>query len=62
DKSFKMIGVMKRHGNHFKISDKDLNTYFKIKTGKPIDMEKIEKTMRGPGFTKTAYAYIFKKV
>ena len=62
DKSFKMIGVAKRKGNHFKISDKDLNTYFKIKTGKPIDMEKIEKTMRGPGFTKTAYAYIFKKV
>jgi len=62
DKSFKMIGVTKRHGNYFKISDKDLNTYFKTKTGKPIDMEKIEKTMRGPGFTKIAYAYIFIKV
>jgi len=62
DKSFKMIGVTKRHGNHFKISDKDLNTYFITKMGKPIDMEKIEKTMRGPGFTKIAYAYIFIKV
>ncbi len=62
DKSFKMIGVTKRRGNYFKMSDKDLNAYFKPKTGKPIDMEKIEKTMRGPGFTKTAYAYIFKKV
>jgi len=62
DRSFKMIGVAKRSGNHFKISDKDLNTYFKTKTGKPIDIEKIEKTMRGPGFIKTAYAYIFKKI
>jgi len=62
DKSFKMIGVTKRRGNYFKISDKDLNTYFKTKTGKPIDVEKIEKTMRGPGFTKIAYAYIFIKV
>ena len=62
DKSFKMIGVAQRRGNHFKISDKDLSTYFKTKTGKPIDMEKIKKTMRGPGFTKIAYAYIFKRV
>ena len=61
DKSFKMIGVMKRHGNHFKISERCLSTYFKTKSGKPIDMEKIKKTMRGPGFTKIAYAYIFKK-
>lgn len=62
DKSFKLIGVTKRYGNHFKISEKDLNIYFKTKTGKPIDMGKIEKTMRGPGFIKIAYAYIFKKV
>ena len=62
DKSFKIIGVTKRHGDHFKISDKELNSYFKTKTGNPIDMEKIEKTMRGPGFTKIAYAYIFIKV
>ncbi len=61
DKSFKMIGIIKRYGNHFKISDKDLSTYFKTKTGKPIDIKKIKKTMRGPGFTKVAYAYIFKK-
>jgi len=62
DKSFKLIGVAQRRGNHFKISDKDLSTYFKTKTGKSIDMEKIKKTMRGPGFIKIAYAYIFKKV
>jgi len=62
DQSFKMIGVVKRRGNHFKISDKDLNAYFQTKTGKPIDIERVEKTMRGPAFTKTAYAYIFKKI
>lgn len=62
DKSFKMIGVTKRYGNHFKISERCLSTYFKTKSGKPIDMEKIKKNMRGPGFTKIAYAYIFKKV
>ena len=44
DRSFKMIGVIKRYGNHFKISDKDLSTYFKTKTGKPIDIKKIKKT------------------
>lgn len=62
DKSFKMIGVTKRYRNHFKISERCLSTYFKTKSGKPIDMEKIKKNMRGPGFTKIAYAYIFKKV
>jgi len=62
DKAFKMVGAVKRYGDHFKISDKELSTYFKTKTGKPIEIEKIENTMRGPGFTKMAYAYIFKKL
>lgn len=61
DKSFKLLGVVKRVGDHFNISDKDLNMYFKIKTGKLIDLKKVEKTMKGLVFLKTAYVYISRK-
>lgn len=62
DKNFKFIGVFKRNGERFKFVSDDLNTYFITKTGKPIERAKIESTMRGAGFTRTAYAYIFKRV
>jgi hypothetical protein len=59
DKRFELIGVVKRGGNRFSYSDKALNSYF-IPTGKkPIEKETIEKTMKGPAYTKVAYAYVF---
>ncbi len=62
DKSFELINVIKRNASYFKLSDNTLNDYFQTKDGKPINKEKIIKKMKGPGYIKSAYAYIFKKV
>ena len=61
DEDFKFIGVIKRNGERFRFNDDNLDSYFITKTGKPIDKNAIEKNMRGPEFTKTAYAYVFRK-
>lgn len=61
DKRFEFIGVVKRNGNRFSYSESALESYFIPKGNKLIDKETIEKTMKGPAYTKTAYAYVFRK-
>jgi hypothetical protein len=62
DKRFEFIGAVKRYGNRFSYSENDLDSYFIPKGKKPFDAETIEKTMKGPAYTKPAYAYVFKKL
>ena len=62
DARYEFIGVVKRNGNRFSCSEKDLDSYFIPKANKPLDKVTIEKTMQGPAYTKTAYAYVFKKL
>ena len=61
DKRFEFLGAVKRNGNEFSYSKDALDTYFITKDSKPIDQETIEKTMRGPAYTRAAYAYVFRK-
>jgi len=61
DERYELIGVVKRNGNRFSYSENDLDSYFIPKGKKPIDKKTVEKTMQGPAYTKTAYAYVFKK-
>ncbi len=61
DKRYEFIGVVKRNGDRFSYSEEDLDSYFILKAKNPLDIETIEKTMQGPAYTKTAYAYVFKK-
>jgi hypothetical protein len=62
DKSFSCIGVIRRRGDNFKLIQEDIDSFFITKTGKPIDRKAVERSMRGVGFTKPVYAYIFKKL
>ncbi|MFC2162020.1 hypothetical protein ACFLRX_10260 [Acidobacteriota bacterium] len=62
DENFDFIGIVKRSSHRFKFSKESLESYFITKSGKEINKIEIEKTMRGPGYTKAAYAYVFKKV
>jgi hypothetical protein len=62
DKSYELIGAVKRDGNNFYFTDKDLYSYFIPKGKKAFDKETIEKTMKGPAYTWSAYAYVFRKV
>lgn len=62
DTRFEFIGVVKRNGNRFGYSDNALESYFVPKGKKLMDKEAIEKTMKGPAYAKTAYAYVFRKI
>jgi hypothetical protein len=61
DKRYELIGVVKRNGDRFNYSEDALDSYFTPKGKTPFDAETIEKTMRGLAYTRTAYAYVFKK-
>ena len=61
DPDYELIGAIQRRGVRFSITDKNRDQYFKKRDGSPIDVEKILNTMTGEKFTKTAYAYIFRK-
>jgi len=61
NKKLYLIAVIKRSGEKFTLSENELDTYFQTKSGKAINKEEIKKTMRGSAYTKTAYAYIFRK-
>jgi len=60
DKDYILIGVIKRNGIKFNITDRNLNTYFKKKDGSDLDKSKVLKKMMGEKYTKKGYAYIFK--
>ncbi len=60
DEDYILIGIIKRNGVKFNITDKNLHTYFKKKDGSDIDKAKVLEKMTGENFTKKGYAYIFK--
>jgi len=62
DPDFRFVGAVKRRGDRFRIDESHLHLYFQKKNGTPIDKEKVFAKMKGEGFTKTAYAYLFEKV
>ncbi|MCB0128324.1 MAG: hypothetical protein KDE58_38925, partial [Caldilineaceae bacterium] len=59
--TYRLIGVVNRRAERFKLSFDDLDGYFVPKSGKPLSKEAILKTMRGPAYTKAPFAYIFEK-
>jgi hypothetical protein len=61
DERFELIGVVKRNGNRFRYSEKELESYLVPKGKMKIEKETIEKTMKGPAYTNVAYAYVFRK-
>lgn len=62
DPEFEFIGVINRRNSKFKLSSENLNSYFIPKKKIEISREYIESIGRGVGYTKTAFAYIFRKV
>lgn len=60
--AYELVGVVQRRGERFKLSFDDLDAYFVTKAGKPLCKEEILKSRRGPAYTKSPYAYLFKKV
>ncbi len=61
DSDYTLIGVIKRNGNKFRIEKQNLEYFFQKKDGSIIDTQKVLKRMMGENFSKTGYAYIFRK-
>ena len=61
DKRFDFVGVVNRRGVKFTYNNDNLESYFIPKSGTKLNKREIEKTMRGPAYTKTAYVYVFRK-
>ncbi len=62
DKAFKLIGILTRRGVKYTFSDDNLNAYFIPKKPVKITKEYLEKIGRGIGYTKSASAYLFRKI
>lgn len=59
---YRLIGVVSRRAEQFKLTFENLDAYFVTKSGNPLDKAEILTSMRGPRYTKAPYAYIFQKV
>tara|TARA_Y100000588_G_C14163588_1_gene885918 strand:+ start:605 stop:1252 length:648 start_codon:yes stop_codon:yes gene_type:complete len=61
DKDFKFMGVLELRKGKYVFSDESLGNYFKFKRDRPVDIEKVVNTMKGPKYKNTADYYIFMK-
>ncbi len=61
DPEFEFVGVINRRNSKFNFSAGNLHSYFILKKKIEISREYIESIGRGIGYTKTAFAYIFRK-
>lgn len=59
DPEYELVAVLKRRGEKFSLSEKDLDSYFVPKKDIEITREYLERTMRGIGYTKRAFSFIF---
>ncbi|HPJ22363.1 MAG TPA: hypothetical protein PLP30_09700 [Clostridia bacterium] len=55
---YEFIGVV---NNSNVIVRKDLDKYFRLPGGKPVDIEKVKQSMKGPKYTSSAANYLFLK-
>ena len=62
DADYELVAVIKRRGEKFSLSEKDLAPYFVPKKEIEITREYLESLGRGLGYTKSAFSYIFKRV
>lgn len=59
DNDYEFIGVI--HQNNA-IDRNHLSEYFKFKRNRPIDLEQVKKTMKGPKYKKQAKSYLFQLI
>jgi hypothetical protein len=61
DPDYRLVAVYRRRSERFTFSDDDLDSYMIPKSGTaPIEAE-LERTMRGPAFTRSVAGYVFKR-
>lgn len=62
DYYFEFIGVLDFHDDKYNFSNENLDKYFTFKRERPIDIDKVTKTMKGPKYKNNCDYYIFKKL
>ncbi len=59
DKDFELIATINSKN---KLQQENLDQYFKLPKGKPIDLNIVKQTMKGPKYTLTAENYLLRKL
>jgi len=62
DPHYKLVSVIHRRGNHFRIHRDDLDLYLIPKKGSEITREALLASGRGVGYSRPAFAYIFERI
>lgn len=62
DPDFEFIGVVNRRGEKYSLSESGLDDYFILKRDKNVSVELLRETNKGPGYTKYASGYVFRKI
>lgn len=61
DSEFELVAVYRRRGERFTFSTEDLDTYMVPKRGAAPSASELERTMRGPAFTRPVVGYVFQR-
>jgi hypothetical protein len=61
DDDYNFVAVVKKQGDNYRISGKDLDSYFIPKKPVNITRSYLEKIQKGIGYTRPASSYIFRK-
>ncbi|HRW35379.1 MAG TPA: hypothetical protein P5107_10025 [Thermotogota bacterium] len=61
DHDFNFIGVLTYDNGHYRFNAEDLDQYFTFKRDRPIDIDKVLKTMKGPRYKTPSDYYLFQK-
>jgi len=62
DTDFDFIGVLEYSKGKYQFTNEDLDQYFTFKRDRPIDIDKVKKTMKGPKYKTTTEYYLFEKI
>ena len=62
DPDYDFIGVVLENENEVEILQDKLDVYFKMKSGKAIDLEKVKDKMKGPNYKEKVEYYLFRKI
>ena len=62
DDDYELVGVVIRRSDKFSLTVNNLDGYFVPKKDVPVTRETLERTQRGIGYQKSAFAYVFNRI
>lgn len=62
DDDYELVAVVSRRNGKHRLSEANLDSYFKLKSQTKISKEHLEKIQRGVGYKKSASAYVFERL